>query len=163
MSSEKANFPTEDEFADAVKGNRRRLNRVAAMQFLYAWDANRPENFSDALRKFFEAREQPREYYAFAEELAAGAVGHIADIDETIRGYSQNWAFERIAKVDLSILRLAAYELLFRRDIPPVVTINEAIELTKIFSGGDAKRFVNGVLDRIKARLARPLREAADK
>lgn len=159
-----AAFDNDDENT-AVKGNQRRVNRIAAMQFLYAWDANKPDNLVEAVRQFFTAQsamqEKPREYFAFAEELVNGAVEHADNIDEAIRSYSQNWAFNRIAKVDLAILRLAGYELLHRRDIPPVVTINEAVELTKLFSAGDAKRFVNGVLDRIKAQLGRPLREAA--
>ena len=69
---------------------------------------------------------------------------------------------ERIAKVELAILRLAVHELLRRRDIPPVVTINEAIELAKTYAGEDSHRFINGVLDRMKEGLGRPLREAAE-
>lgn len=144
------------------KPNRRRANRIAAMQYLYAWDACCPDHLADALRQFFSAQEKEREYYSFAEELVNGVIENLVDVDEAIRVYAQNWAFDRIAKVDLAILRLAVYELLFRRDIPPVVTINEAIELAKEFSTDDAKRFVNGILDRVKARLSRPLREAAD-
>lgn len=146
----------------ATPKNRRRLNRIGAMQYLYAWDASRPDNLAESLRQFFSAREEPRDYYSFAEELVAGAVEHVDEIDESIRAYAKNWAFDRIAKVDLAILRLAIYELLYRRDIPPVVTINEAIELAKTFSADDAKRFVNGILDRVKARLTRPLREAVE-
>ena len=76
--------------------------------------------------------------------------------------HANNWKFERIAKVDLSILRLAIYELLYRNDIPPIVSINEAIDLSKVFSNPDSKRFINGILDKMKDRINRPLRKAAD-
>ena len=64
--------------------------------------------------------------------------------------------------MDLAILRLAIYELLFRSDIPPIVSINEAIDLSKVFSNADSKRFINGILDKIKNKINRPLRKAAD-
>ncbi|MDR2981404.1 MAG: transcription antitermination factor NusB [Puniceicoccales bacterium] len=146
---------------DEAKTNPRHANRIAAMQFLYSWDTCQPANLVEFTRQFFTTQEEKREFYSFAEELVSGAIEHISETDEAIRLYAKNWAFDRIAKVDLAILRLAIYELLHRRDIPPVVTINEAIELAKIFSASDAKRFINGILDRVKAQLNRPLREAA--
>jgi N utilization substance protein B len=84
------------------------------------------------------------------------------DVDAKIRSLAENWDFERIAKIDLAILRLAIFEMLFRKDIPPVVSINEAIDLSKLFSNADAKRFINGILDRLKGQLDRPARTAAD-
>ncbi len=141
--------------------SKRRMNRVAAMQFLYACDVNAPETVERALFDFFENREHKREYYAFAEELASGAWEHRARIDEVIRQHAHNWTFERIAKVDLAILRLAIYELLYRQDIPPIVSINEAIDIAKDYSTDDSRRFVNGILDRLKDNLDRPLRKPA--
>jgi N utilization substance protein B len=73
---------------------------------------------------------------------------------------AQNWDFERIAKIDLAILRLAMFEMTQRRDIPPVVSINEAIDLSKQFSNADSKRFINGILDRLKDQLGRDARKA---
>jgi N utilization substance protein B len=146
--------------AAAPEPNRRRQNRAVAMQFLYGWEVSQPQNLSNAVYTFFTTQEKAREFYSFAEELANGVVEKIADVDEAIRTYAQNWQFHRIAKVDLSILRLAIYELLFRSDIPPVVTINEAIELSKTFSAPESRRFINGVLDKIKSQLSRPSREA---
>ena len=64
--------------------------------------------------------------------------------------------------MDLSILRLASYELLKRLDIPPIASINEAIDLSKQFSGPDSKRFINGILDKMKGKIQRPLREATE-
>lgn len=147
-----------------AKISRRRANRIAAMQFLYAWSMSpcEPEKLPEALFDFFEQQQQqaPREYYAFAEELIAGTLEHLARIDEIISDCAKNWTLARIARCDLAILRLAIFELLYRTDIPPIVSINEAIELAKIFSTEDSHRFVNGVLDRVKAHLSRPLREA---
>ena len=141
----------------------RRQNRMAAVQYLYQWEANKPEQLNDGICQFFEHQEEnPRAYYAFAEELVYGVIENIDAVDAQIKQHAQNWAFERIAKVDLAVLRLALYELLYRTDIPPIVSINEAIELGKIFSNPDSKRFINGLLDKVKGHLNRPLRNAVD-
>ena len=79
-------------------------------------------------------------------------------MDARIKACSQNWDFLRIAVVDRNILRLAIYEMFFRPDIPPVVSINEAIELAKKFSTEESGAFVNGILDRVKLDLTRSLR-----
>ncbi|MGF1530365.1 MAG: transcription antitermination factor NusB [Puniceicoccaceae bacterium] len=142
----------------AVKQSRRRANRIAAMQFLYAWEANPSEVQADGFYTFFENLEKPREYFQFGEELARGAVERLGEVDDKIRKVATNWDFSRIAKVDLAILRLAVYELYWRTDIPPVVSINEAIDIGKEFSSEESKRFINGVLDKLKGGLNRPLR-----
>lgn len=138
----------------------RRDGRVAALQFLYAWSLNQPKNLAEDLRVFFEGCEQPREHYSFGEELIHGVIEHIVDIDARIKELAHNWEFDRIAKIDLAILRLAMFEMMFRKDIPPVVSINEAIDLSKEFSNADAKRFINGILDRLKGQLGRDARKA---
>ena len=140
----------------------RRDGRVAALQYLYAWSLNTPADLSDDLRVFFEGQEQPRDHYAFGEELIHGVIEHVDEIDGKIRVLAQNWEFDRIAKIDLAILRLAIFEMLFRKDIPPVVSINEAIDLSKQFSNADAKRFINGILDRLKGDLGRDARKATE-
>ncbi len=137
----------------------RRDGRVAALQFLYAWSMNPPQNLAEDLRVFFEGCDQPREHYAFGEELIQGVIEQIADLDSRIKGLAHNWEFERIAKIDLAILRIAMFEMVFRKDIPPVVSINEAIDLSKQFSNADAKRFINGILDRLKDQLGRDARK----
>ena len=136
----------------------RHLNRLCAVQLLYMWDINKPESLESALIDFFELKECKREVFGFAEELFRGCLEHIVQIDATIKENSQNWKFDRIAKVDLAILRLAVFELLFRNDIPPIVSIDEAIELAKELSTSDSKRFINGILDKLKLGLNRPLR-----
>jgi transcription antitermination protein NusB len=140
--------------------SRRRESRIAAVQFLYTWEVNRPDNLVESVRLFFEGKEKGRDYYAFAEELILGTIEKIETVDARIRSLARNWEFKRIAKVDLSILRLAIFEILFRKDIPPIVSINEAIDLSKILSNEDAKRFINGILDKLKDELDRPLRRA---
>ncbi len=139
----------------------RRECRAAAMQYLYSWSMNRPAVMADDLRMFFEHLEKPRDYYAFAEDLIHGAIGHSDEIDGHIRSLAHNWEFDRIARIDLAILRLAIFEMLHRKDIPPVVSINEAIDLSKQFSSADSKRFINGILDRMKEKTGRDARKAA--
>lgn len=139
--------------------SRRRDNRITALQFLYMWEINPSDDLAGELRRFIRTLEHPGEYYTFTEELVNGALEHIEVIDAVILQYARNWDFRRIAKIDLAILRLAIYEMLYRLDIPPVVSINEAIDLSKLFSIEDAKRFINGILDQFKSELQRPLRE----
>lgn len=138
----------------------RRDGRVAAMQFLYAWSLNTPRHLADDLRLFFENLSQPREHYAFGEELIHGTLEHLGEIDAHIKGLAHNWDFDRIARIDLAILRVAIFEMLHRKDIPPVVSINEAIDLSKQFSTADSKRFINGILDRLKGQIGRDARVA---
>jgi N utilization substance protein B len=136
--------------------------RVAALQYLYAWSINSPANLVDDLRVFFENLEQPRDHYAFGEELIDGVIKNQDGIDAQIRVLAQNWDFERVAKIDLAILRIAIFEMLHRKDIPPVVSINEAIDISKQFSNADSKRFINGILDKLKDQLGRDARKASD-
>ena len=137
----------------------RREGRVAALQYIFAWSLNTPKNLSDDVRTFIETQEKPREHYAFGEELINGVIKNIDEIDGRIRGLAHNWDFDRIAKIDLAIMRLAIFEMIYRKDIPPVVSINEAIDLSKEFSNLDAKRFINGILDRLKDQLGRDSRK----
>ena len=140
----------------------RRTGRVAALQYLFAWSINPPANLANDLQAFFETQENPRETYSYGEEIINGVIEHIADLDARIKGLAHNWEFERIAKIDLAILRLAMFEMLYRKDVPPVVSINEAIDLSKQFSNADAKRFINGILDRLKDQLGRDSRKATE-
>ena len=139
----------------------RRDNRIAAVQFLYRWDIDPSDSLELSVVDFFAGLERQPSYYAFAKALIKGAIEKRDQIDAIIEKYAQNWHFSRIAKIDLSILRLALYELHFCPDIPPIVSINEAIELSKRFSINEAKRFINGILDRCKHDLQRPLKDAA--
>lgn len=139
----------------------RRDNRVVAVQGIYMWSINTPADLDAEMRRFLEDQEHPRDYYVFAEELIRGTLERVDELDAVVRKYAQNWDFSRIAKIDLAILRLAIFEMTYRHDIPPIVSINEAIDLSKVFSIPDSKRFINGILDKYKLELQRPLRDAA--
>lgn len=123
-----------------------------ALQLLYALDMNPSEEHPSIPHETERSRIQ-YESRDFAEELATGVVKNRAAIDEIISEKSKNWSISRIAKVDLNILRMAIYELLFRSDIPRNVTINEAIEVAKKFGTEDSSAFINGLLDEIAAGL----------
>ncbi len=86
----------------------------------------------------------------FAVVLINGALDHIREIDLLIEKYSKNWKFERISAVDKSIMRLSIYSLLYLRDIPAIVSINEGIELGKIYGGESSGQFINGILDAVR-------------
>jgi len=139
----------------------RRDGREAAIQFLYQVDAHRPANIDEALASFWKQNEEPQNVREFADKLLRGALEKMPEVDAKIRTLADNWDFERLAVVDRNILRLAIYEMLFCPEIPPVVSINEAIEIAKKFSTAESGKFVNGLLDRVKKELLRPARQSA--
>ncbi|MCC7517964.1 MAG: transcription antitermination factor NusB [Verrucomicrobiae bacterium] len=143
--------------------NLRRQAREIAIQYLYRCDLAGTEDLpvEEEISALPTAGQHAAAARPFAAELARGVIARRELLDEKIRHYAQNWSLERIAAVDRAILRLAIYELLFRDDIPPVVSINEAIDLAKNYSTADSGRFVNGILDRVKFELKRPLRTPA--
>lgn len=160
----------------------RREARERAVQFLFQHDLNRPENLEEALNQFWDSQraaalagEKGKALWGqkvelppptteetamrlFAEPLIRGTVEHLAEIDGKIRDYARNWDLHRMAAVDRNVLRLAIYEMLYRDDIPPVVSINEAVDIAKRFSTDESGRFVNGILDKVKGDLMRPAR-----
>ena len=130
---------------------RRTRARELALQFLYQLDI-RGSEVVDELDTFLRAEESDRTAAEFAATLIRGALDHRDEIDEHIRAVAQNWEISRMAVIDRNVLRLATFELLFRDDIPPKVSINEAIELGKRFSTQNSGGFINGVLDKVKDR-----------
>jgi N utilization substance protein B len=139
---------------------KRRSGRQAAVQFHFWRDAHSGDAL-ERMDEFWEFCPSTPRVREFAQPLIDGMLAHLPEIDERIRRYCDNYDIRRLSPVDRNVLRLAIYEMLFRDDIPPVVSINEAIELAKTFGGTDSGRFVNGVLDRVKDDLSRPLREPA--
>ena len=155
-------LPEEKPERPAVQGkrNRRHESRVAAMRFLVSWEVQRHPDLVTGLHDFFAEMPEKREEYAFAEELIHGVIREVTAVDAVIARLASNWSFERIAKVDLAVLRLGVHELMRREDIPPVVSINEAVDIAKEFSTEESRRFVNGILDRSKGELSRAPRTA---
>jgi N utilization substance protein B len=161
---------------------KRREARERAVQFLFQHDLNPPEDLEAALAEFWEsqraaaiaeekaaatwgqavelppATSEEAAVRQFAEPLIRNALAHREEADALIRKHAKNWELHRIAAVDRNILRLAIYEMLHRDDIPPVVSINEAVDIAKKFSTQDSGKFVNGILDKIKSELMRPAR-----
>jgi len=140
----------------------RRSGREAAIQFLYQYDAYKPAQLDVALKAFWKQSEEKKSVCDFAEDLLRGVIDKLPEIDAKIRGLADNWDFERLAVVDRNILRLSIYEILFRPEIPPVVSINEAIEIAKKFSTAESGAFVNGLLDKVKKEALRPARQATE-
>jgi len=127
--------------------------REFALQLLYQIDIT-GDDPGIALDNFWQAHsseEIAAEVREFTGQLAKGARENLKFIDEKIAGYATNWQLKRMAVVDRNILRMGAYELLFCNDIPPKVAINEAVELAKRYSGVEAGKFVNAILDKIKS------------
>ena len=131
----------------------RRKGRILAMQALYAWDAGGqtspnltsfPWIDTDQAKRFDDTTRD------FAKYLVLGVIENIDTIDAEIGSHLEHWDFDRVARVDLAVLRLGVYSLLYQKDIPETVTIDEAIEIAKEFSGDDAYRFINGVLDGVR-------------
>jgi transcription antitermination protein NusB len=138
-------------------GKRRRA-REATIQYHFWRDLQRGEA-PKRIEEFWEFCPVKPNVREFAEPLIEGMVAHRDEIDDRIRKYCENYNLNRISAVDRNVLRLAIYEMLYRDDIPPVVSINEAIELAKTFGGAESGAFVNGILDRVRKDLDRPARE----
>jgi N utilization substance protein B len=113
-----------------------------------------PIDIEEGLRLSRENSKASEGVRLFAEELVAGVMANRSAIDKKIRGQSKNWAISRMAKVDLNILRLALFELMFREDIPRNVTINEAIEVAKKFGSEESPAFINGMLDEMDVDIS---------
>ncbi len=162
---------------------KRREARERAVQFLFQHDLNPQANVELELATFWnsqraaaiedeksgsakwgEVTELPpptveeAETRLFSEPLIKGVLEHRDAIDEHIKKHCRNWDFNRIAAVDRNIMRLAIFEMLHRDDIPPVVSINEAVDIAKKFSTEDSGKFVNGILDKVRGEILRPAR-----
>ncbi len=128
---------------------RRTRARELAVQFLYILDLRGPEAL-DQLASFLQEGSKDREVQEFALRLITGTRDTLDVVDEKLSSVARNWEIGRMAVVDRNILRMAIFELLYCDDIPPKVTINEAIELGKRFSTANSGSFINGILDRVK-------------
>ena len=130
----------------------RRKGRILAFQGIFSWDIN-PEQLD--ILSFSWLEEERRNKYdemtlTFASLLLKGTLDHIEEIDDSIRNHLVHWDFSRLNKVDLAVLRISVYSLLYQTEIPGTVTINEAIGIAKLYGTDDSYKFVNGVLDSVK-------------
>lgn len=132
-------------------GNRRKA-RILAFQGLYSWDITQCDPAE--LFEFSWSKEEPSEdIKTFASFMIKGTIDNLKEIDDKIRDSLRKWDFERLERVNLAILRISAYALLYQKDIPHRVTIDEAVEITKEYGTADSFRFINGVLDNIKKQI----------
>lgn len=145
-----------------AKNATRRGARELAFQVLYGLSFT-PARTLEELRRSFrvspdnlvrsEESGVPVETSGFAWELVEGVWSNSAALDKAITQFSHNWRVDRMGRVELTLLRLAVYELLFRNDVPSKVSINEALELSRQFGEGNAKNFINGILDAVAKAL----------
>ena len=137
----------------------RRFARESAVQLLYQLDLNDDWEAGDTVYEEFwqqidELIGMPvdikvADIHDLAARLVAGVVAEREGIDEHLSALAAHWRLDRMSLVDRNILRLAAYEIIHREDIPPLASVNEAIEMAKAFGDRDSRRFVNGILDRL--------------
>lgn len=106
-------------------------------------------DFNLARHDYLENNPQQQEVVDFSSLLLEGVITNLEHLDCLIKKYAENWEIARMAVIDRSILRMACFELFFLEEIPPKVSINEAIELAKRFGDINSPRFINGVIDRI--------------
>jgi len=124
----------------------RRTARETAFKVLYSLDIGRGE-VEKEIDYFTELDGLDQQEIRFVRSLVQGTQEQIEDIDASLSSFLRGWRWERISAVDRAILRLAAYEIKYRDDIPVKVSINEAVELAKVFSSIESSAFINGVLD----------------
>ena len=132
---------------------KRRKAREFALQVLFQLDIRKEKPTLTLFKRFWTEHESDDEVRAFTEEIVTGTYKHLKAVNAKVLACAKNWTLDRMAVVDRNVLRMAAYEILYRMDIPPSVTINEAIELAKKFGTDESGAFVNGILDSL-ARMA---------
>jgi transcription antitermination factor NusB len=133
--------------------------RELSLQLLYQVDIRR-DDIDSLIDDFWSnqihnSEELEQQIKDFATRLAKGTIENIKSIDAVIVSYTQNWQLERMAAIDRNIMRMACYELLYLDDIPPKVSINEAVDLAKKYGDTESGKFVNGILDKINKKEKR--------
>lgn len=124
--------------------------REYALQLLYKYDIDK-DSMSDWESFWQGQNEENQDIKDFTQEIVLGTIQHLEDIDKKISCFAENWELGRMAIVDRNVLRAGSFELLYLKDIPAKVSINEAVDLAKKYAGDESGKFVNGILDRIKA------------
>lgn len=121
------------------------IAREVTMKLLYQMEVNNDYS-EEGIKVFFENNDLSDDEKDYVEHAIDSVLSNLDTIDENIEKHTKGWKINRLAKVDLAVLRIAIYELLFRKDIPIEVCINEAIEICKKYSTDESSRFINGVL-----------------
>jgi N utilization substance protein B len=136
----------------------RRKGRILAFQALYFWEASDPRPPMEDLASFAWLDEKKlssldEEAAGFPRALIAGTVENIAEIDKKIKEHLENWDISRLNKVDLAVLRMSVYSLMYQNEISPSIVIDEAIGICKEFGTDESYKFTNGVLDSIRKTI----------
>ena len=137
----------------------RRKGRILAFQALYSWESGRIPPDELMLFSWLESEKRANldeGTAGFSRLLIAGTIENIKAVDSMIVKHLQNWDFSRLNRVDLAVLRMSVYTLMYQKDIAPSIVIDEAIGISKEFGTDDSFRFVNGVLDSIRLTLQTP-------
>jgi N utilization substance protein B len=140
----------------------RRKGRILAFQALYFWESNRVPVEELVTFAWLDSEKQKNldeSIAAFSKALIAGTIENIKEIDKMIKDNLENWDIKRLNRVDLAVLRMSSYTLMFQNDISPSIVIDEAIGICREFGTDDSYRFINGVLDSIRRTLQTPQKE----
>ena len=141
-------MPVESPVLDGTHPRDRSRARAWALQVLYRWEsAGGGETIAQALSRVLQSRRVSPRRVGYIELLLETLQDQLPDVDRALKGSLENWRLDRLSVMDRSILRLATAELLYLEEIPPKVSIQEAIHLAEAYGGKDSPRFVNGVLD----------------
>jgi len=132
----------------------RRKSRESALQVLYQLNITN-QDVTTALARFQEHFSSNEEVDDFLNRLVLGVLENLPQLDRLLEQYSENWRLDRINMIDLNILRMALFELLYCEEIPPKVTINEAIDLGKRYGSEESGSFINGILDRVQHEVVK--------
>lgn len=131
--------------------SKRYFARDVAMKVLYALAAGGAETPSDVMEQTEPGTQLSEKDRAFAERLVSGVQEHKEELDAVIAAHAKGWQLSRIARVELTILRIAVYELLYEEEIPVGASINEAVELAHTFGEEKSPQFINGILGAVAA------------
>ena len=127
----------------------RKKARVNAFKCVYELEFRMNENLEKILENCYEENDNKPDEKDYIEKVLKGVKENLKEIDDIILSKLKNWSIDRIAKIDLAILRLAIYEIKYMEDIPVKVSANEAVELAKTYGNNDSKSFVNGVIAKV--------------
>jgi len=137
----------------------RRQAREWALQLLFQGDFNR-EDPAVVYEEFWSTRNADPRIRKFTEDLVEGVHAQLQTLDDKIQAYAEHWDIKRMGGVERNAIRMALFEMMFCPEIPPVVSIDEAVEIAKLYSSNESGKFVNGILDRALRDIDRPTRNA---